>query len=357
MFGRKTKILIVAAVAAFVMPLFIAGDSYSAARKSEFQKGMNYVALSKERLSSAGSDESLKALSKTGTKWVAVIVTWYQESCSSTSIFPGANSPSDESLIHAIDTIHSLGMKAMVKPHLEIIDTSGGSWRGEIACAKDDWDAWFDSYSKFITHYAAIAEEHKAEMFCIGTELTSVAIMKKNSWKEKVINPVRGIYNGPLIYAANWDEEYQNVVFWDELDYVGIDAYFPLSDKENPTSEEIKKGWEQWVADIEEFQTRVNKPVVFTETGYCSAPGTTKTPWEEVARGNIDMKLQADCYEALMETFWNKRWFYGVYWWRWGTSTNLGGPGNRSFTPQNKTAEDVVTRWYKKPVPSKMYGK
>lgn len=352
-----SKKIAAAILAIFLISFYITGDSCSAARKSEFQKGMNYVALSKDRLASAGSDESLKALAATGTKWVAVIVTWYQESCSSTSIFPNKNSPTDESIVHAVNTIHSLGMKAMIKPHLEIMDTSGGSWRGEIACAKDDWSAWFDSYGKFIAHYAAIAQENKAEMFCIGTELTSVAIMKKNLWKEKVIDPVRGIYSGPLVYAANWDEEYLNVVFWDEMDYVGIDAYFPLSDKDDPTYEEIKKGWDRWAANIEEFQARVNKPIVFTETGYCSAQGTAKTPWEEMAKGNVNMKLQADCYEALMDTFWHKRWFYGIYWWRWGTSVNLGGPGNRSFTPQNKTAQGVIEKWYKKSIPSKMYGK
>lgn len=349
------RFFIIAAI--LFLALSLTGDSYPAARKSEFQKGMNYVTFSKERLSTNDSDASLKALSRTGVRWVAIIVTWYQESCSSTSIFPTKMSPSDESVIHAIDTIHSLGMRVMLKPHIELVDTSGGSWRGEISCAKDDWDAWFDSYAMFVTHYAKIAQEHKVEIFCVGTELTSVAVMKKSSWKEKIIGPARGIYGGPLIYAANWDEEYRNVVFWDDMDYIGIDAYFPLSDKDRPTYDEIVKGWEEWAKDIEEFQARVDKPIVFTEAGYCSAPGTTKIPWEEVAKGGVDMQLQADCYRALLETFWKKRWFYGVYWWKWGTSVKFGGPSNRGFTPQNKTAQDVIKKWYNKSVPGKMYGK
>ncbi len=351
------KNIIAAVTVAVVLSSIAAGDAYSAPRKSEFQKGMNYVTFSKERMSSKESDDSLKAISRTGAKWVSIVVTWYQESCSSTGIFPTDNSPGDESVIHAINTIHALKMKAVLKPHLELIDTSGGSWRGDIACSKEEWGEWFDSYGKFAVHYAKMAQDQKVEMFCIGTELSSISVMKEELWKEKVISPVRGLYSGPLVYAANWDEEYNNVVFWEDMDYVGIDAYFPLSDKDKPTYKEIVAGWEKWAKDIEVFQAKVNKPLVFTEAGYCSAQGTTKIPWEEVAKGPVDMQLQANCYKALMETFWQKRWFYGVYWWKWGTSAKFGGPNNRGFTPQNKTAQDIVKKWYGKSIPSKMYGK
>ena len=30
------------------------------------------------------------------------------------------------------------------------------------------------------------------------------------------------------------------VTFWDELDFIGIDAYFPLSDKKSPTIEDLE---------------------------------------------------------------------------------------------------------------------
>jgi hypothetical protein len=40
---------------------------------------------------------------------------------------------------------------------------------------------------------------------------------------------IRKIYTGKLTYAANWDD-FDKVPFWKELDYIGIDAYFPLSD-------------------------------------------------------------------------------------------------------------------------------
>jgi hypothetical protein len=47
---------------------------------------------------------------------------------------------------------------------------------------------------------------------------------------------------GKLTYAANWDK-YDQVSFWDELDFIEIQAYFPLTAQTSPTAEEIKKGW------------------------------------------------------------------------------------------------------------------
>ena len=319
----------------------------------EFQKGICYTTWTKEKYSSPASDESLKAVSKTGANWVSILTTWYQDKCYNTDIHPTEKTPSDENVIHAIQQAHSLGMKVMIKPHLDIIDTSDGSWRGDIGCKLDtDWDAWFESYKNFIVHYARLAEENKVEMLCIGTELTTISAMKEDKWKGVVIKSVREAYKGPLTYASNWNDEYGHIKFWDALDYVGIDAYFPLSENSNPSFDEIKKGWDEWVKDMEAFQKRVNKPIIFPEVGYCSADWTTKTPWEELT-GNTNMKLQADCFEALIETFWGKKWFYGVYWWRWGTNINFGGVNNRGYIFQNKPAQKIIEKWYRKGTPKR----
>lgn len=322
--------------------------------KFEFQKGMCYVTWSKDAYASSNSKESLEVVKSLGTSWVAITPTWYQEKCTTNKMYPTDSTPSDASVISAINQAHSLGMKVMLKPHLDIIDTSEGAFRGEIVCSTEpEWDAWFANYRDFIVHYAKMAQETKCEMFCIGTELTSVATIKEEKWKTVVIPPVKDAYKGPLTYAANWHDEYQFVKFWDKMDYVGIDAYFPLSKEVVPTLEEIKAGWAPWIKDMEEFHSRINKPIIFPEVGYCSADNITKMPWEEAVGRPLNMKLQENCYRAVFELFWPKEWFYGVYWWKWGTNKNLGGRGNKSFTPQNKPAQDLVKEWYKKPAPKR----
>ncbi|MBD3379588.1 MAG: hypothetical protein GF408_03895 [Candidatus Omnitrophica bacterium] len=315
----------------------------------EFQKGMGYVTWSVDAYEQPTSDESLEKLAGTGCNYVSILVTWYQTNCWSGDIRRKANTPSDESLVHAIRKAKELGMKVMLKPHLDLLDKSDGSWRGEIGCLKEsDWDKWFGKYTDFIMYYVDIAKKEDVEMFCLGTELSTAATVKGYLWKD-LIAKVRKKYSGLLTYAAHWDR-YRDIRFWEDLDYVGINAYFPLTEEIDPPYEDLIKGWGKWVDEIEEFQQRVDMPIIFPEIGCCSADGAAIRPWEHYPRSEVNLRIQEDYYRALFETFWEKDWFYGAYWWYWGTNVNMGGKYNRLFLLQNKPAEEVVEKWYKKPV-------
>jgi len=315
-----------------------------------FQKGMCYTTWSKAAYMSTKSGKSLAKLKDINVEWVAILSTWYQDNCFSIAIFPTSKSPSDAGVRKAIKEAHDLGLKVMVKPHLDILDTKYGTWRGEIACMKEpDWNIWFDNYKNFLLHYAKIAEETGAEMLCMGTELTAASATHEHKWRE-IIAAIRDVYKGDLTYAANWSEEYLQIRFWDALDYAGIDAYFPLSNKDKPTYEELMESWQRWVPEIEEWQKRVNKPVIFQEIGYRSASGAARYPWEHSPGPKVDQELQKDCYRAIVDTFWDKEWFYGIYWWDWGTDIRMGGKTNRGFTPQNKPAQDYLEQIYKRRV-------
>ena len=156
------------------------------------------------------------------------------------------------------------------------------------------------------------------------------------------------MYSGKLIYAANWNK-YNRVGFWDELDYVGIEAYFPLAKDGDPEFEEIKAGWLEWADKIQAWQERINKPVIFTEIGYRSCEFAAVKPWEYGSNQRINLGLQADCYEAALSTLHNRPWCQGMYWWHWETSAYERDPHNDSFTPQNKPAEKVLRYWYSGP--------
>ena len=317
--------------------------------KGEFQKGMGYVTWSNDAYSTAGSDDSIKEVAELGTNWTSILVTWYQTTCWSGDIKRTEKTPSDESLAHVIQKSHELGMKVMLKLHLDIIDKSDGSWRGEIGCTREqDWDAWFRAYTDYILYYAKIANQENVEMICVGTELSTAATVKGYKWND-LIKEVRNVYKGALTYAAHWDR-YMDIRFWDQLDYVGINAYFPLTEKMQPTYDELVEGWDKWVKEMESFQKEVNKPIIFPEIGCNSADGAAIRPWEHVPRSEVNLELQKNYYKVLMEIFWDKPWFYGQYWWYWGTNVHMGGEYNRNFTPQNKPAEDIVKEWYAKSV-------
>ena len=311
-----------------------------------FQKGMCYTTWSKGAYALPRSDKSLKKIKGINVEWVTILATWYQDNCYSTSIFPTQKTPSDKSLKHAIDEAKSLGMKVMVKPHLDILSTEYGSWRGEIApVSESGWNEWFDEYKKFILHYAEIARDTKADMFCIGTELSAATAGHTEKWRE-IIREIRKAYKGPLVYAANWDEEYLHIRFWDDLDYAGIDAYFPLTTNNDPTKEELIAAWEKTADSIEEWlvKNNIERPVIFTELGYVSSDGTNKQPWATLSNPE-DQKEQADCLEATFEVLTKRAWFKGIYLWQYFPQERWSPLG---FTIKDKESEEVVKKWYKK---------
>lgn len=311
-----------------------------------FQKGMTYVTWRQDAFASAKSDESIVSMAKIGVNFVAIVPTWYQDAYNSMEMKPNDRTPSDDSVRHAIGKAHEQNMFVMLKPHVDLTGESGAT-RSDIGFQKDEeWDAWFSNYEKFIVHYARMAETEHVEMLCIGTELTFAA-SRAEEWRNRIIPKVRKVFSGHITYAANWDD-YTEVAFWDRLDYVGIDAYFPLANKTCPTTDELRAGWRKWAGEIEKWQSSVKKPVIFTECGYISADTAASKPWEEASAGSANPGLQAECYRVLLEELWNKPWFFGVYWWNWNTYADSGGLNNKGFTPQNKPAIEHIKEWYAK---------
>jgi hypothetical protein len=346
--GRLIGILVAAAVAGAAFLGFKMLNKPVGAL--EFQKGMGYCTWSNDGYDTPGSDESLARVAEVGTEWAAVLVTWYQTDPWSGDIHRTTITPSDETMVHALRKARELGMKRMLKLHLDLLDQADGSWRGEIGASREqDWEKWFRDYTDYVVHYAKMGEAEGVEMLCVGTELSTAATVKGYMWYD-VIKEVRKHYSGQLTYAAHWDR-YMDIRFWDKLDYIGINAYFPLTEKLDPTYDELIEGWAKWVAEIEEFQAGMGQPIIFPEIGCASSDGAAIRPWEHVPRTEVNLRLQADYFRAIYDIFWGKEWFYGMYWWYWGTNVNMGGEHNRYFTPQNKPAEKVVQEWYAKPEP------
>ncbi|WP_373018846.1 glycoside hydrolase TIM-barrel-like domain-containing protein [Muriicola sp.] len=244
-----------------------------------------------------------------------------------------------------IDLLHRNGIRVMLKPQIWIWR---GVFTGELRMeTEENWQLLEASYEDFILTYASLAEETGVEIFCIGTELQRFVSTRPEYWKA-LIGKIRERYSGKLTYAANWDE-YGRTPFWATLDYIGIDAYFPLSETQTPSVEELKEGWKPWKEKIASFSEAVNRPVLFTEFGYRSMDYTAKKPWL-VTRGEEKVNLvgQANAKKALFESFWEEDWFAGGFVWKWFTNhERSGGPEDNRFTPQNKPAQEVISAFYK----------
>jgi hypothetical protein len=239
-----------------------------------------------------------------------------------------------------LDSSAALGIMNMLKPHLWVRE----GWVGEIEMKNpEDWKRWFENYRGFILDYAQLAEELKMPMLCIGTEL-ELTSGKEQEWRE-IIEEVRKVYSGKLTYAANFTE-FEKVKFWDALDYIGVQAYFPLAADHNPTLEELKSSWESHLPKIEKVIRKYKKPVIFTEIGYCNTVDAAVEPWvwpNERKEIPFSEEIQALCYEAFFETAWKKDWLAGVFFWKWYPERHDREP---DFTPQGKAAERVMTTYF-----------
>ncbi len=304
----------------------------------------------------------IQSLSNHGIEWISQTPFGWQTGVDSPELKFRSNEERnrrrDTSLARVAAMARAKGIKTLLKPHIWIREANG-KWRSDIEMkSPEEWDQWFEQYEAFILHYAQLAATHNFEGLCIGTELYIVSTQHEQRWRN-IIAKIRKIYPGQLTYAANFYKEYEEIAFWDALDYIGIQGYFPLTKNENPTVEELKKGWEPHVQKIKQVQARWNMPIVFTEIGYKSSKDAAIHPWEWEKRGEIDPeeichKTQAVCYQAVFDMFWKEEWISGFFIWKWTPeiyrtptefSTRRRKPSPLSFTPK-KPALEVVKKWY-----------
>ncbi len=305
------------------------------------------------------------SLSDHGVEWISQTPFGWQSGVNSPELLFRSNEERnqrrDTSLVEMATMARKKGIKTLLKPHIWITEANG-KWRSDIDMnSPEEWDQWFERYEAFIMHYAQIAANHNFEGLCIGTELYIASTQHEQRWRDIIAN-IRKIYPGQLTYAANFYKEYEEIAFWDALDYIGIQGYFPLTQNEKPTLKELKKGWEPHVQKIKEVQARWDMPIVFTEIGYKSSTDSAISPWEWEKRGDdVDPKeicdtTQAICYQAVFEMFWKEEWIGGFFIWKWTseiyrnpteTSTRRRRRGHSplSFTPK-QPAREIVKEWY-----------
>ena len=227
-------------------------------------------------------------------------------------------------------------------------------WPGEVEMKSEkDWQKFFKYYNSWIRHYALLAEMYGMDSFCVGVELLKTTRDHQQEWRE-IISKVRRIYHGPIVYAANWGEEFEQIKFWDELDYIGLNCYYPLSGKDEVTLADLKQGTAKFLPTIERVARKYQKPVLLTEVGFCSREKAWQKPHERGRRtASPSFADQALAYRAIFESFWDKEWFYGFYWWKWPTYLEYGGLQHSGFTPNGKPAEKVVKKWYSRKPPAR----
>ncbi|MBK7247104.1 MAG: hypothetical protein IPI05_05500 [Flavobacteriales bacterium] len=153
------------------------------------------------------------------------------------------------------------------------------------------------------------------DLFCIGTEMQAFVQARPIYWN-KLIDKISDTFQGPLTYAANWDEA-SSFPFWGRMDHIGVDGYYPICDKVRPTLMELEAGWRQHADELERLSTVEDRPVLFTEMGYCCTSDCAARPWSSDPEAPLDEPAQAQAWQAFFNVYADKPWYAGCFVWKW----------------------------------------
>jgi len=252
---------------------------------------------------------------------------------------------SDEGLISCIRMAHKHGLKVMIKPQLIVDD----GWAGDILPSGSiEMENWKKSYRSFILHHLDIAEKENADIFCMGTELKN-AVQLNHSFFRQLILDCRQRFSGDISYSANWDN-YKDVPFWQLCDYIGISAYFPLSEQKVPRIQELNNSWKKHIRKLRIYAIKKGKPVLFTEWGYLSTEYASRGHW--IIEENLDAypaneQAQYNAYESMLTQISSNSFLSGGFVWKWyAHDFPPEDKVHKDYTPQDKKAVESLKKWY-----------
>ncbi|MBI2850689.1 MAG: hypothetical protein HYX80_06575 [Chloroflexi bacterium] len=300
----------------------------------------------------------MKNLAATGANWISLLVNVGQETIASTKVFrTQPRTAADAELKRMIDLAHGLGMRVALLVNVDLSNDPVHTQReiGIAFTSEAQWQEWFASYRELLNYYATFSQEAGVDMLVIGDALVGTT-QRENDWR-RVIKEARERFKGPITYAALYaqgslsDGEDVRIKWWDAVDYIGWQPFYPLTDKNDPTVAELKAAWTEkgYLAAIENLSKQFNKPVIAIEFGYRSQDGANKWPLNWTSTAPVDLQEQADCYQAALEVLWGKPWLAGIFWWEWRAQAGLGGPKDTSAIPYGKPAEEVLKKFYLSP--------
>jgi len=178
----------------------------------------------------------------------------------------------------------------------------------EIIERSENWYSYwpgYDTLEEFLTARNIKYNSWAKQVGYVGSENSIDLINKRRKllnehWLD-LIEDTRKHFNGKLLYAANFDN-FHEVDFWHELDFIGINAYFPLRDYNGTKDSEdmyeiLLSGWEGVFQKINQFRIEkklTSKKVIFTELGYTHRKNSTVEPWNSRGFSLIENPVSRD---------------------------------------------------------------
>lgn len=304
-----------------------------------------------------GSDACARSIDEArrmGATWVSFTPFGRVWDLTPTGISPTFEAPYAENRVaveKAIEQAHRAGLKVMLVPHLWV---ESGGWRALIDPGADpEWTTFAKSYREFVLGWARLAADTDVEMFSVGVELRSWLTTERAPSFVPIVRDVRSVYSGLLTYAGNWDDV-EDTVILGELDVIGINAFYPLAEKDGASRRELMEGGKRVRDKLAKLARSWQKPVMFTEFGYTTRKNPAIKPWEwpdSMKNVEVDELAQAEAYYALLSGLIDEPAFAGFFVWRvYADPLDMSQEAEWGFSPRGKVAELVLrdafaTRW------------
>jgi hypothetical protein len=245
-----------------------------------------------------------------------------------------------------IITARAAGLQVALRPLLDQASLSAQhdpkAWRGTIA--PSDVAAWFASYQKLLTPYAALSRLTGVGGFYVSTELSSME--RFGSRWATLIASLRQTYGGAVYASVNWDRLTPGVPRIPDADRA-IDAYFPMTGlRDNATVAELVSGWDRW---LDSYRSGDLSDLTFSEVGIVPENGAYSNPFTQYTGGGFNARIQLNWYQAACRVAM-QRHVGGLYWWYLNLE-NIGQSAawltaNDPMSFQSTTGASVIERCF-----------
>ena len=295
----------------------------------------------------------LDELVRLGVTWISITPFGRIWSLQSTEVYMDFEAPYEDNRIaiaRFVEQAHERGIRVLLVPHLWVWSEVG--WRGEIDPGSEEgWRAYQASYRAFVLAWARDAAAAEVDAFSIGVECKSWSGRFGAFWAS-FIDDVRAAYPGLLTYSANWDEA-EAVLFWDRLDLIGINAFYPLAHHDGATFAEYQAGATDARDGVAAISEALDMPVVFVEVGYTTRRDAAVEPWlwpDGMTDVAYSEEEQSRALEASLDAFAPEEWFAGFFVWRYYASLDdVSQEAIWGFSPHGKVTETMLARVFRQP--------
>ena len=305
-----------------------------------FEAGVNVLIYGNDPAFDSKASAQLDHLASLHVNSVSLVFPIYTTSWTASTVYADPTwTLSSANIATFIKDAHQRHMRVMLRPLMDEASLHpAGKWRGQIAPASVS--SWFSSYDNLMLGYARLAQAQHAEAIDIGTEFDSM--QGYSSQWINLVSSLRNVYSGQLTYSANWAIWYPS--FGWTLDFISVDAFFPLNAPVNATQAQLVAAWSPWIARVDGFSASFGKHVVFTELGTTSEVGSFQQPWLWSHSSGLSLEAQRLYYAASCQAL--KGRISGMYWWEYLLDPTATPTADPNYDPEGKPADIEIGRCY-----------